>query len=282
MKRLYTKSSLLLIVLSLFISGKSFSQASLYFPYTFSTSANSTTLPTTNAMLATQDEAMAVITPGFNFPCGGRTYSNFLISSNGWVALLPSAAIPPYFATPLPNNDLAGYAGGTPLIAAMWDDIYVQNVNWNIVGTNLLIRWNARIPKNSTGAHLLGVILSSTTGSITFVYPNLASYNMNGNLINSASIGFASGCGEFYSVTPSSATAATSSDLAEFTGVLTQANPLPTITGTAGNTTINVSSTAGIVPGMYIGGTGVSVTGNVVGSVGAGLVNATVNNTAVL
>ena len=196
MKRLYNKSSLLLVFLTLFISSGVFSQASLYTPYSFTTGGASAFPAGTSVSFGTvalQDENVIVLTPpGFNFQCGGAVYSNFLVSTNGWVACIPSPAIPAYFATALPANSLSGYAGGTPLIAPMWDDIASTTFVWSVVGTDLYIRWNSKMPKTGAGGYSFGVKLSAA-GAITFIYPTSV-YNMSGAGANSASIGYASGC----------------------------------------------------------------------------------------
>ena len=171
MKRLYNKSSLLLVFLTLFISSGVFSQASLYTPYAFSTgAASSFGAGTTVAFTTPFDDDMRVITPaGFGFQCGGQVYNNFLVSSNGWVACLPSAAVPAYFTGALPANSLSGYTGGTPLIAPMWDDLATNQFVWYVLGTDLFIRWNAKMPKNSVAyGYSFGVKLSAT-GAISFI-----------------------------------------------------------------------------------------------------------------
>ena len=284
MKRLYNKSSLLLVFLTLFISSGVFSQASLYTPYAFSTSAPTAfPLGTTVGFTSPFDDDMRVITPaGFGFQCGGQVYNNFLVSSNGWVACLPSAAVPAYFTGALPANSLSGYTGGTPLIAPMWDDLATNQFVWTVVGTDLVIRWNAKMPKNSVAyGYSFGVKLSAT-GAISFIYPTSV-YNMNGAGANSASIGYSSGCGEYYSITPLTANTASASDAAEFSTALSQI--VTTWTGTAGNTTINVGSSAGIVPGLFIGGgTGANIAapGATVAAVAGTVVTSSANNTGAL
>lgn len=115
----------------------------------------------------------------------------------------------------------------------MWDDIAANQFVWSISGTDLFIRWNAKMPKNSVAyGYTFGVRLSAA-GAISFIYPTSV-YNMNGAGANSASIGYASGCGEYYSITPTAAATATASDAAEFTTALSQI--VTTWTGTAGNT----------------------------------------------
>ena len=281
MKRLYNKSSLLLVFLTLFISSGVFSQASLYTPYSFTT-GGATAFPAGTSVsfgaVALQDENVIVLTPGFNFQCGGAVYSNFLVSTNGWVACIPSPAIPAYFATALPANSLSGYAGGTPLIAPMWDDIASTTFVWSVVGTDLYIRWNSKMPKTGAGGYSFGVKLSAA-GAITFIYPTSV-YNMSGAGANSASIGYASGCGEFYSFTPTTATTATVSDATEFSNALSQI--VTTISGTAGNPTVNVGSSAGIVNGLFIGGIGIAAGGATVANVVGNVVTASANNTAAL
>ncbi|MBK8365656.1 MAG: hypothetical protein IPL24_18925 [Bacteroidetes bacterium] len=196
------KSTGIFLFFFIALSLTAFSQASLYTPYAFSTGTPATfPAGTTVSFGAGVDDNALVITPGFNFQCGGAVYSNFLVSTNGWVACLPSAAIPAYFASFLPANSLSGYAGGTPLIAPMWDDIAANQFVWSISGTDLFIRWNAKMPKNSVAyGYTFGVRLSAA-GAISFIYPTSV-YNMNGAGANSASIGYASGCGEYYSITP--------------------------------------------------------------------------------
>ncbi|MBK9412353.1 MAG: T9SS type A sorting domain-containing protein [Bacteroidetes bacterium] len=277
------KSTGIFLFFFIALSLTAFSQASLYTPYAFSTGTPATFPAGTTVGFTTPfDDDLRVITPGFSFQCGGQVYNNFLVSSNGWVACLPSAAIPPYFASFLPANSLSGYAGGTPLIAPMWDDIAANQFVWSISGTDLFIRWNAKMPKNSVAyGYTFGVRLSAA-GAISFIYPTSV-YNMNGAGANSASIGYASGCGEYYSITPTAAATATASDAAEFTTALSQI--VTTWTGTAGNTTINVGSSAGIVPGLFIGGgTGANIAapGATVSAVAGTVVTSSANNTGAL
>ena len=254
------KSTSLILFLLLVISQKSYSQASIYTPYTFTTAASGGAIPpgTAIAALAAQDDNQTVLTPGagFSFPFAGVNYTNFLISSNGWIAPIPSLAVPGYFpATGTPINNLTAYAGPVPIIAPIWDDVLTGTCGYTVSATNLIIRWNLRVPKNSAAnGYFVGVDLASN-GTITFLYPAVTTYKPDGLNLQSASIGFADGCGEFYSVNVLSSNTQSVSDLTETATNYSQVQT--TISQAATGNTVNVGSTAGITVGMFVGGTNI-------------------------
>lgn len=142
-----------------------------------------------------------------------------------------------------------------PIIAPIWDDVLTGTCGYTVSATNLIIRWNLRVPKNSAAnGYFVGVDLASN-GTITFLYPAVTTYKPDGLNLQSASIGFADGCGEFYSVNVLSSISQSVSDLTE-TATNSSQYKQQFHKQQPGNT-VNVGSTAGITVGMFVGGTNI-------------------------
>jgi hypothetical protein len=178
-------------------------------PHTFLvTAATPPAFPTTGQTnivvpAANIDEWTTMVTPvGFSFVFAGQTYTQVVISTNGWCSLIPAsyAAIPPVFASAFPNNLLANNTTGFPICAPLWDDLSANVFTWNYTGGALWIRWNVKWDKNNlaTATPLTYVKLDGTNNTITFYYANNTTYVPSNP---SASIGIAGVCaGDYYSV----------------------------------------------------------------------------------
>ena len=150
------------------------------------------------------DEWDSLVAPaGWNFTFANVTCNKFVLSSNGWLALIPNsvATIPASFSgNAYPNNLLSNNTTGYPIIAPLWDDMASVIISFVVpAATNTLwVRWSLKW--NSTNAAtgaLVYVKLDGNTNTITYYYPNLA-YSPVGA---SASIGIAGSCpGDYYSV----------------------------------------------------------------------------------
>ena len=152
MKKIYIKCALFLFVMVLSNVSKIGAQPGRGISYRFSTGAVVAALPApTNFPVpaANQDDF------AFNFPIGGTVkfagvnYTNFIVSTNGWVALAPSAAIPPALATGLPTNQLSTYVGGLPIIAPFWDDLITFGISYSLNAGDLWVRWTSKIDKTN-------------------------------------------------------------------------------------------------------------------------------------
>jgi hypothetical protein len=116
--------------------------------------------------------------------------------------------LPAYFATALPTNALATYAGARPIIAPLWDDLSSAILSYNLTAGVYAIKWTCKWDKTNASAGLnFFVTLNSASGNIAFNYPNVV-YTVVG--APSGSIGIAGVCtGDYYSVNPLTATTAT-------------------------------------------------------------------------
>jgi hypothetical protein len=121
---------------------------------------------------------------GFTFPYFGSSYTNFYVSSNGFVAL----GSPPSSS---PTND-ALPSGNTPngLIAPFWDDLWVSgNVYYQTLGTTpnrrLVVQWSGVRHYYDSGSYSFEVVLHES-GEISFRYGSLSGTYSNGS---SATIG---------------------------------------------------------------------------------------------
>jgi hypothetical protein len=213
----------LLLIVSLFIQQFVSAQAGLM-PYNFSVNAFSV-LPTsgytTNLAVAAANQdnwCTTVYAPaGFNFPFGGNNYTGFFISTNGWIGLTTGlangSATPAAYVGGLPANALSNNTGGLPVIAPVWDDHSTAGMQWVYTAPVLTIRWfSVKWDKTNSAVTSFGVKLNTTSGDITFLYPNAAYIPLN----PSASIGIAGVCaGDFYSVSPTASNTATVSNAAE-------------------------------------------------------------------
>jgi hypothetical protein len=145
-----------------------------------------------------------VSVPGFSMIIDGVAYSRVIVSANGWVALTTAGGgqLPTYFASGLPVNSLANYAGGSPLFAPLWDDHSCTLITVNYTAPIFSVRWAIKWDKTYSGNYeqLIWMSLNAFTGVVTFNYSGLI-YSPPPSV--SASIGITGGCGgSFYSVTP--------------------------------------------------------------------------------
>src|SRR5436190_6005107 len=134
MKHIFTR--LLLLIFIFFCQGKNeaFAQPGVGISFTFSSLSSfiayPTAAPNVNQIVpaANQDDYGYLFAPvGMNVTFAGNTYQKIVVSTNGWVALVPNsvAAIPASLSggNYQASNQLATYAGGYPILAPYWDDI---------------------------------------------------------------------------------------------------------------------------------------------------------------
>lgn len=189
--------------------------------------ANATTITLTSA---------AGVVPGMYVSgagiLGGTSYAqvlnvvgNVITINVGCTAVVAGAGnynfynlLPAYFATALPANGLATYAGARPMIAPLWDDLACAILSYNITGGVYTIKWTGKWDKTNASAGLnFFLSLNSATGNIVFNYPNVT-YTPFG--APSASIGIAGVCtGDYYSVNPLTATTATFDSTFEYSNI---------------------------------------------------------------
>jgi len=123
---------------------------------------------------------------GFNFPLFGQSFSQFWVSSNGWIAL--SAPLSPYaFNSALPTN-----FGPANLIAPFWDDLNPGvggSIRYQQIAPDTLVVSYMGVPLylggGGTGALTFQLILRQN-GSIVFQYQTMNSGSLT---LTSATIG---------------------------------------------------------------------------------------------
>ena len=153
---------------------------------------------------ADRDEGTILITPSpsWSFDFAGHTYTKMVVSTNGWMALMPNSIVnipPPFNTNAFPDNRLDSNTTGFPIIAPLWDDLSMLVCSWVELSNEIWIRWSVKWQStHNVAASLWYVKLNSTDNSITFYYANNPSYSP----INpSASAGIAGICtGDFYSL----------------------------------------------------------------------------------
>ncbi len=153
------------------------------------------------------DEISGLYNIGFSFQFGCTTYTQFKVSSNGWLTFNTSAAASDAV------NDLSGNTTMRPGVAPLWDDLAWNNNNfppqcgYKTTGTTpnqvTTIQWtqgNWKILGSAPGEMSFQVKLYETSNRIEFVY-----HRETGTLnAPSASIGLAgSAVGDYYSVNTS-------------------------------------------------------------------------------
>ncbi len=220
----FTKFFAILVCIYVLFALHSNGQAGIGLPYGFgvvSTATNITGATTINLTIrpaAIQDEMDTLI----NIPSagaitfGGIVYNQFVVSTNGWLALTPSSAGLPASnpLPPNPNNSLSTSSIGYPVIAPLWDDMAMASIQYNWTAPVLTVKWTGRWDKtNASFTNAFGVKIDGTTGICTFFYNNVA-YTPTSP---SASIGIAGVCtGDFTSVNVLSATTAASDSVTEW------------------------------------------------------------------
>jgi len=207
--------------------------------YTFSTALSATAsigayTPITEIYWGADDELSAPYPIGFSFAFGGATYTQFEVSSNGWITfnLYPFVLNNPQSE---PVNNLATDAVMRPGIAPLWDDMAFNvnsapspEVGYQLTGVApnriLHIQFNDVNWKNiatpvSPAEISFEVQLYETTNVIKFIYTDLGGAVSAGA---SASIGLAgSAVGDYYSLNNSSA-APTASKTVNTTSIATK------------------------------------------------------------
>ena len=180
--------------------------------YTFNaTTGTYTPITGTNAAISSDDIISSAIPIGFTFHYGENTYTEVIISSNGWIGLGTSQT-----SSNLTNN-LASTTY-VPVIAPLWDDcslaegtceyllsgtapnriftIQYSNLKWNYYSTAM---FNLQVRLYESGK--IDFIYGSTDGT-----PNNPSASIGINMLPG-------GSGWFYSVTPGTpATASTTTE----------------------------------------------------------------------
>ena len=218
-----------IIIGFLFFWANSNGQSASGIPFSFSVSTPSPVVPAWTNLFAPSgvaDEWDTLLVPaGWSFVFSGIAYNKVVISSNGWVALIPTSAPNtnplPYPANSLPNNNLSNNTTGFPIIAPLWDDLGTSLVRWNITGTTLSISWSVKWQKNIVTAYtnLFWIELNGGAGVNTIGYH----FTLNAAyapLTPTASIGIAGICpGDFYSISCQSALTATIDSTVENTNI---------------------------------------------------------------
>lgn len=190
----------------LILSGNVSAQTSGGLSYLMTTGVNNNTgwFGTLTNILINQNDAQTNVISfgGPTFPYAGQTYSGFVLSSNGWIALTNAPVGPSPIPSSIPANSLAAGSGiaNTPIIAPLWDDLQ-STVQYTLTATHLAVRWNGtRWQFSSASATLvIEARLTFANGVIDFNY--LGAYTPT---TPSASIGITGVCaGDYYSVKPS-------------------------------------------------------------------------------
>jgi hypothetical protein len=215
---------LAIIIVNLFSFKSLHAQAGIGLPFGFGITQPSQFITAPNlinmALLysgtpAKMDELDTLINFGGSVIFEGIAYDRVCISTNGWLALIPSSAgLPASF--PLPSNPvnlLNNNTTGFPIIAPLWDDMSMLAIQWNWTAPVLSVRWAGRWNKtNASQSNSFGVKIDGVSGVVTFFYGNLP-YTPSSP---SASIGIAGTCsGDFTSVNVLSATTAVSDSVIE-------------------------------------------------------------------
>ncbi len=175
----------------------------------------------TPAMIDEMDTLLAP--PGMSINFGGIIYNQVVVSTNGWLALVPSSALLPALNPfpPNPVNSLSTNALGYPIIAPLWDDLSTSVIQYLWAAPVLTVKWTGKWDKtNAVGSNAFGVKIDGTTGIVTCFY-NSAYTPSNA----SASIGIAGICtGDFTSANVISAATAVSDSVIEYAAIATKPN----------------------------------------------------------
>jgi hypothetical protein len=166
-----------LTVMALFLAGRLAAQPGIGISYSVSQpQMPMPTLTASTALFTATDEGLsAVVKPaGFLFTYGGRPYDGFVVSSNGWLALVPQGQAAVAGLVPGPTNNLANHpasvGASVPIIAPLWDNLKSTSVYTYAAGI-LTVRWTAvNWDPTSTNASSFGLQLNTATGGIKFVY----------------------------------------------------------------------------------------------------------------
>lgn len=190
--------TLLFLPLSLFVNA----QLSYSFLYVNTNSYSANSGGTTIINGNTNDGISAVQNIGFTFTYNCNTYTQFMVSSNGWMVLGAG------MTGSLPGNNLNTLGQG-PILAPLWDDMKIEsgaNVNMKLSGSSpnriMTIEWNNVLWNASASNPALSyqVKLYEGTNVIEFVYYREAG---SSTVVNaSGSVGITSGTSatDIYSV----------------------------------------------------------------------------------
>src|SRR4051812_43946882 len=190
-------------ILAFFLAVHVTAQPGVGISFGFSSVPGTTAYPTAGATaqivpVANQDDFGYIFAPvGMNVKFAGVTCNRFVVSTNGWIALMPSTyagGIPAALSAGgyLNTNQLNTYAGGYPLIAPFWDDIATTAISYNYTAGALWVRWTCKIDKtNITAANNFWVKIDAATGVLSLFFSGSA-YTISGT--PSASIGIAGAC----------------------------------------------------------------------------------------
>ena len=265
MKKIYIKCALFLFVMVLSNVSKIGAQPGRGISYRFAAGPAPAAFPTvgqllTNSPVGNQDDYVINLPIGGNVKFAGVSYSNMILSTNGWMALAPNGAIPPALATSLPTNQLSTYVGGLPIIAPFWDDILTIGFQTNFTAGELWVKWTSKIDKsNPTQFGLFWVRINTTTGVIRYYY-TASAYTFTQPV--TASIGMAGVCpGDFYSYNFTTPPAYGLDSITETSDISTRptaatftftpyqvsddcasAQDLGSVTGSCTNTSINITN----------------------------------------
>jgi hypothetical protein len=204
------KISSYLLILLITTSTISYAQLASGIPYLFSVMpVTPPVFPSVGAINIilpqnSQDEWDTLINPSppFSFNFAGIEYTKIVISSNGWLALMPSTvtSIPASIPNAMPDNNLSNNTTGYPIVAPLWDDLSTSLISYSISPANTLwIRWTCKWDKTNAAAasSLFWIKLDGNDGTIAYHYANNVTYIPS---TPSASIGIAGVCpNDFYS-----------------------------------------------------------------------------------
>lgn len=156
----------------------------------------------------------------FRFTFAGVQYQLFNVSTNGWITFGDNATPNNITGSGLTNN--FNTLPSSPLLAPFWDDIALtsstdlgSNISYAVLGSSPnrqvviqydSIKWNYSA---STASLRFQIILYETTNVIDFVYDQISTTINNAS--GGASIGIASGNGNYLSLSSSASSASASS-----------------------------------------------------------------------
>jgi len=215
------KSALLLLLVGLWLAGAPNAAAQLQparaytFAATQGTYADLTNISGVAQDIQQNDNTSRPYPIGFPFVFEGTAYTQFIVSSEGWLSLSP-------VATNAGNNDLGTTTGaGVPVLAAFWDDLdftTVSHATYATLGTapnrELVMQWHrwawpSTYPTPAAPTISFQIRLSEATGAIQYCYRQEAGVPAPASRL-SATIGIR-GNGGFLSLTDASAAPGVSS-----------------------------------------------------------------------
>jgi len=129
------------------------------------------------------DETRGPFAIGFPFTFYDTTYTEFYVSSNGWLSFVPPAGSV-YNNTCLPDP-----AAPSPIVAAWWDDLNPSTVQapdgvYYLTSSDALILSFINVPRFSSGGPYTFQAILHQNGTITLQY-----LDMQGTRLNEATIG---------------------------------------------------------------------------------------------